>query len=47
MPSSNCVTANSTSFLIAEQKRRGKKLSISDESPRKGRVESVAVPLTQ
>jgi hypothetical protein len=35
------------SAVVAEQKRRGKKLSISDESPRKGRVESVAVPLTQ
>jgi hypothetical protein len=30
----------------AEQRRRGRKLSMSD-SPRKGRVESVAVPLTQ
>jgi hypothetical protein len=35
------------SAVVAEQKRRGKKLSMSDESPRKGRVESVAVPLTQ
>jgi hypothetical protein len=32
---------------LAEQKRRGRKLSMSDESPRRGRVESVAVPLTQ
>jgi hypothetical protein len=32
---------------LAEQKRRGKKLPVSDESPRKGRVESVAAPLTQ
>jgi ABC transporter substrate binding protein len=35
------------SAVVAEQKRRGKKLSMSDESPRKGRVESAAVPLTQ
>jgi hypothetical protein len=35
------------SAVVAEQRRRGRKLSMSDESPRKGRVESVAVPLTQ
>jgi hypothetical protein len=33
--------------VLAEQKRRGRKLPVSNESPRKGRVESVAVPLTQ
>jgi hypothetical protein len=35
------------SAVVAEQRRRGKKLSISDGSQRNGRVESVAVPLTQ
>jgi hypothetical protein len=35
------------SAVVAEQRRRGRKLSMSDESPRKGRVESVAVPLPQ
>jgi len=33
--------------VLAEQKRRGRKLPVSNESPRKGRVESVAVPLPQ
>jgi hypothetical protein len=35
------------SAVVAEQKRRGKKLPVSDEGSRKGRVESVAVPLPQ
>jgi hypothetical protein len=35
------------SAVVAEHRRRGRKLSMSDESPRKGRGESVAVPLTQ
>jgi hypothetical protein len=35
------------SAVVAEHRRRGKKLSISDKSTRNGRVESVAVPLTQ
>jgi hypothetical protein len=35
------------SALVAEQKRRGKKLPISDEGSRKRRVEAVAAPLTQ
>jgi hypothetical protein len=35
------------SAVVAEQKRRGKKLPVADESPRKRRVEAVAAPLTQ
>ncbi|MGE5366845.1 MAG: hypothetical protein ACM3PO_06190, partial [Betaproteobacteria bacterium] len=35
------------SAVVAEQKRRGRKLSMSDESPRKRRVETAAAPLTQ
>ena len=33
--------------VLAEQKRRGKKLRVSDENSRKGKVEAIAVPLTQ
>jgi hypothetical protein len=33
--------------VLAEQKRRGKKLRVSDENSRKRRVEAIAVPLTQ
>jgi hypothetical protein len=32
---------------LAEQKQRGRKLPVSDESPRRGRVQAVAVHLTQ
>jgi len=35
------------SAVVAEQKRRGRKRSMSDQSSRKGRVESGAAPLTQ
>jgi hypothetical protein len=35
------------SAVVAELRRRGRKLSMSDESPRKRRVEAVAAPLTQ
>ena len=35
------------SVVLAEQKRRGRKLPVSDESSRKQRLEAVAVPLTQ
>jgi predicted DNA-binding protein (UPF0251 family) len=34
------------SAVLAEQKRRGRKFTVSDESARKRRVEAVAVPLT-
>ena len=33
--------------VLAEQKRRGKKLRVSDENSRKRKVEKIAVPLTQ
>jgi hypothetical protein len=33
--------------VIAEQKRRGKKLPVSDENSRKRKVEAIAVSLTQ
>src|SRR5262249_14934117 len=33
--------------VIAEQKRRGKKLGVSDENSRKRKVEAIAVSLTQ
>src|SRR5262249_53630267 len=33
--------------VLAEQKRRGKKLRVSDENSRKRKVEVIAVPLTQ
>jgi len=32
--------------VIVEQKRRGKKLRVSDENSRKRKVEAIAVPLT-
>jgi DNA invertase Pin-like site-specific DNA recombinase len=35
------------SAVVAEQRRRGRKLSMSDEGSRKRQVEAVAVPLTQ
>jgi hypothetical protein len=35
------------SAVVAEQKRRGKKLAISDEGSRKRSDDAVAVPLTQ
>jgi ribosomal protein S25 len=33
--------------VLAEQKRRGKKLRVSDENSRKRKMEAIAVPLTQ
>jgi hypothetical protein len=33
--------------VLAEQKRHGKKLRVSDENSRKRKVEAIAVPLTQ
>jgi hypothetical protein len=33
--------------VLAEQKRRGKTLRVSDENSRKRKVEAIAVPLTQ
>src|SRR6516164_2349997 len=33
--------------VLAEQKRRGKKLRVSDENSRKRKVEATAAPLTQ
>jgi predicted transcriptional regulator len=33
--------------VLAEQKRRGKKLCVSDENSRKRKMEAIAVPLTQ
>src|SRR5262249_44386769 len=33
--------------VLAEQKRRGKKLRVSDKNSRKKKVEAIAVPLTQ
>jgi len=33
--------------VLAEQKRRGKKLRVSDENSRKRKVAAIAVPLTQ
>jgi len=35
------------SAVVAEHKRRGKKLAVSDESSRKRQIKSSAVPLTQ
>jgi hypothetical protein len=35
------------SAVVTEQKRRGKKLPVSDENSRKRKVEAAAVPLTQ
>jgi hypothetical protein len=35
------------SAVVAEQKRRGRKLPVSDEGSRKRRVQAVAAPLTQ